>query len=677
MKKIRWTIGRKLTAGFGAVVALMLVMSAITYSQVRAVDQDRLTLTEMDIPTEKLALQLRGNVHAALSAHRGYIILGLEELRQERAAIWKQIDIQTQQLQELIDAQGSADSKQAMVELTGVLSDFASSQEKIVQVAQLPANTPATVAFEKTAAPLGQEMQNRLEAILAAEQQLPATAERRQLLQQVNYAELHLLKVTAALTQFLNDGRGDQRANLEDELAACSRSVEKLKSMAHLLTSDQREDFDTYLSVRDRFISEAGQIVAVRASPQWNQAQFLCSTTVTPLAIEADGILAGIVKTSLEDAAVQEASLSERSSFLQLMVLVLAGIATVLSVGIALLLRRAICPPLERAAEAAQRVADGDLTVRVKATSNDEVGDLSRNFNHMVDNIAEIIGLVAETAADVASASTQIAATSEQMSVGMQDQSNQVTQISAAVEEMSASVIEVARKSAEAADNAEQSGRAASEGGLVVDQTIGEINAIREAVDASSKSVAELGKRGEQIGAIIEVINDIADQTNLLALNAAIEAARAGEHGRGFAVVADEVRKLADRTTQATEEIGQSISAIQTETTSAVERMDAGSRQVESGVGKATEAGRSLTQIVSNAREVASMIQSIAAATEQQSATSEEVARNIEGIAAVTEQSRDGSARAAEAAHVLAERAERLKDLVSKFRVQPATAAAA
>ena len=676
MKKIRWTIGRKLTAGFGAVVTLMLVMSAMTYLQVRAVDRDRTKLTETDIPTEKLALQLRGNVHAALSAHRGYIILGLEELKQERARIWKDIDAQADELQGLITNHGSKESRESMTKLNSVLKDFASSQEQIVQVAQLPANTPATVAFESTAAPLAKEMQNRLEAILAAERQLPATAERRQLLQQVNYAEMHLLKVSSALTQFLTNGRGDQRASLEDELAACSRSVDKLKSMAGLLTTDQRRDFDTYLSVRDDFIREAGEIVALRASPRWNQAQFLCSTTVTPLAIEADQILSGIVKSSLQDAAVQEASLAERSTFLQSMVLVLAGIATVLSIGIALLLRRAICPPLERAAAAAQQVADGDLTVRVKATSNDEVGDLSRNFNHMVDKISEIIGLVTQTATDVAQASNQIAATSEQMSVGMQDQSNQVTQISAAVEEMSASVIEVARKSAEAASNAEESGRAASEGGSVVDQTIGEINAIREAVDASSKSVAELGKRGEQIGAIIEVINDIADQTNLLALNAAIEAARAGEHGRGFAVVADEVRKLADRTTQATEEIGQSISAIQTETTSAVERMDAGSRQVESGVGKATEAGRSLTQIVSNAREVASMIQSIAAATEEQSATSEEVARNIEGIAAVTQQSRDGSAKAAEAAHILAERAERLQGLVSKFKVQPASAAA-
>ncbi|MEO1237288.1 MAG: methyl-accepting chemotaxis protein, partial [Planctomycetota bacterium] len=288
-----------------------------------------------------------------------------------------------------------------------------------------------------------------------------------------------------------------------------------------------------------------------------------------------------------------------------------------------------------------------------------------------VQRIHDVMAVVSGTTNEVASAATEIAATSEQMSAGMVEQSAQVTQISAAVEEMSASVVEVARKSAEASGNAEQSGRAATDGGAVVDQTIDEMNAIRDAVCASARSVEELGKRGEQIGQIIEVINDIADQTNLLALNAAIEAARAGEHGRGFAVVADEVRKLADRTTQATEEIGESIQAIQAETTSAVERMDAGSRQVESGVAKATDAGQSLTQIVSNARDVAGMIQSIAAATEEQSATSEEVARNVESIAAVTREANDGSEQAAIAAQQLSERAERLRDLVGKFKVDP------
>ena len=188
-------------------------------------------------------------------------------------------------------------------------------------------------------------------------------------------------------------------------------------------------------------------------------------------------------------------------------------------------------------------------------------------------------------------------------------------------------------------------------------------------MSASSESVTELGKRGEEIGKIIEVINDIADQTNLLALNAAIEAARAGDAGRGFAVVADEVRKLADRTTKATDEVGESIEAIQSETKLAVERMASGTEEVEKGVVLVTQAGDSLKQIVDGAQDVSGMIGSIAAAAEQQSAASEQVSNNIEKISAVSKEATEGADQASRAASELSSKAEGLQVLVSKFKV--------
>ena len=213
----------------------------------------------------------------------------------------------------------------------------------------------------------------------------------------------------------------------------------------------------------------------------------------------------------------------------------------------------------------------------------------------------------------------------------------------------------------------EHSGRTAEEGGGVVEQTVTGMNAISEAVSASADSVRELGARGEQIGQVIEVINDIADQTNLLALNAAIEAARAGEHGKGFAVVADEVRKLADRTTKATDEVAQSITAIQNETAAAVSKMESGTDEVQRGVEKAREAGSSLGEIVQGARDVASLIQSIAAAAEEQSTASEQVSRNVESITAVTGQTSEGARQSAAASTQLSGKAEQLQQLVGRF----------
>lgn len=668
MSKIRLTIGVKLILGFTAVVALMVAMSGITYQQAKGVADEQQDLVERVVPMETLALKLRGKVHAALSAHRGYIILGLEELKTERAKIWTEIDAEVIELDELIQQSTSAEAKENMATLKGILVDFKNSQAEIVAVAHEEDNTPATVAFEQTALPYGKKMMAHLEAILHAEEAQPTTPERKMLVQRVSFAGMHLLKVTAALTQFLENGDPGQLELVQQELVACSKSVEKLQTMTGLFTPGQAKDFDAYFTARAKFIEEAKQVIATRSSPEWNQAQFICSTQVTPMAIQADALLSEVVDSAVNEAEEKIAGLQASASFLQQVVIGLTAFAALASIGIAWLLRRLICPPLVRAAKAAQQVAQGDLTVRVKCTSKDEVGDLGRNFNEMVGRVSDIISEVTQTASEVAAASTQIASNSEQISLSMTDQNSQVTQISAAVEEMSASVVEVARKSADASKNAELSGEAASEGGNIVEQTIEEMNLISEAVSASSKSVQDLGERGQQIGEIIGVINDIADQTNLLALNAAIEAARAGEHGRGFAVVADEVRKLADRTTQATDEISESIQAIQSETTSAVERMSQGTKKVEVGVARATDAGTSLTQIVGNAREVAGMIQSIAAATEEQSATSEEVARSIEQIASVSQQAKDGTDQAALAAQQLSEQAERLQSMVGRFK---------
>ncbi len=335
-----------------------------------------------------------------------------------------------------------------------------------------------------------------------------------------------------------------------------------------------------------------------------------------------------------------------------------------------MLVVRSIVKPMNAILTRIKDIAEGegDLTQRVDDKRRDEIGELGKWFNKFVDRIDMIIGEVSGAMSEVASASTEIAASSEEMAKGMTEQNREISQVSAAVEQMSASVIEVARKSGDAANNANEAGRAAETGGEVVEKTIDGMEAISAAVSASAASVTELGKRGEQIGQIIDVINDIADQTNLLALNAAIEAARAGEHGRGFAVVADEVRKLADRTTKATAEVAESINAIQVETSGAVDRMHAGTEEVKVGVGRATEAGHSLRQIVTSAKEVAGMIQSIAAAAEQQSAASEEVSRSITSIGSIVKVAEQGAQQAAEAVSSLAERSNRLQNMIGQFK---------
>jgi methyl-accepting chemotaxis protein len=315
------------------------------------------------------------------------------------------------------------------------------------------------------------------------------------------------------------------------------------------------------------------------------------------------------------------------------------------------------------------KFADGDLTVELKIEHDDEIGKLYSGFNKAVQNIKIMLGKVSEAVSATAKASNEISSSTEEMSAGAQEQSAQTSEVAGAVEEMTKTILETTRNSSIAAETAKNAGTSAKEGGKVVSETIVGMNRIAEVVKKSAETVHALGKSSDQIGEIVQVIDDIADQTNLLALNAAIEAARAGEQGRGFAVVADEVRKLAERTTKATKEIAGMIKQIQKDTSGAVESMSKGTEEVEIGISLADKAGKSLQEIIQGADKAVDVITRVAAASEEQSSTSEQISKSIEAISNVTNESSSGIREIARASEDLNRLTLNLQELIGKFNI--------
>ncbi|MBI2419121.1 MAG: methyl-accepting chemotaxis protein [Ignavibacteriales bacterium] len=238
---------------------------------------------------------------------------------------------------------------------------------------------------------------------------------------------------------------------------------------------------------------------------------------------------------------------------------------------------------------------------------------------------------------------------------------------------MTKTIFETSKSTNQASETAKNSGKRAAEGGKVVQQTIEGMNRISQVVNHSANTVFQLGQNSEKIGEIIQVIDDIADQTNLLALNAAIEAARAGEQGRGFAVVADEVRKLAERTTKATKEIALMIKQIQSDTSQAVASMKEGTIEVENGKKLANQAGSVLAEIVHGADLVSDVVSQVAAASEEQSATAEEIGKNIESMSLVMQETAQGVQQIAQAAEGLNRLTEGLENLIAQFKINSNT----
>jgi len=338
-----------------------------------------------------------------------------------------------------------------------------------------------------------------------------------------------------------------------------------------------------------------------------------------------------------------------------------------------------ILRPIMRIKDVVNSYANGDLTTRadVKVAFlgkelDDEVSELGKSVDEMADKMSTVIGKMSESSKHLAVASNQLNVSSTSMEIGANKQNEQTTHVATAMEEMGATVMEVARSSQDVAESASSARDIASNGGSVVREAIIAMQEVSESTSVTADMISKLGKSSEEIGTIVSVINDIADQTNLLALNAAIEAARAGEQGRGFAVVADEVRKLAERTGTATKEISIMIGAIQNDTGIAVNAMSAGTQKVENGVKLANEAGEALGQIDTGIQNVSDMINQIATATEEQSATTDEININMEAITEVSVSTIYSIKEVVRSTDELSVLAKDLDALVSGFRLPQA-----
>lgn len=402
---------------------------------------------------------------------------------------------------------------------------------------------------------------------------------------------------------------------------------------------------------------------------KFSQADALRKTALDPAYKQASQAIDNLIQYQVSNAKNEFERVTRLTKTILIASIASIVIGLILSILIGIVITRSVSCGVRELDRAASKLANGDLTARATWESKDELGDVSRVFNKMASEFSSLITQVHQSADQVANAAEIQAASAEKVSLISTNQTQQATIAASSIEELNSAVKEVAQKSAEVVAAANEASSMTAAGQQVVNNAASGIQKVSNTVSESAQMIAALGQRSDQIGQIVNVIKDIADQTNLLALNAAIEAARAGEQGRGFAVVADEVRKLAERTTTATSEISQMISAIQAETSNAVSTMERGSAQVSEGVSMANQAGKSLQEINNSVKRVVEMVQQIATSTSSQSESSDAITHRVEHIAQMALENTASVDETTRSSHDLQKLSAHLQQLVSKFKL--------
>lgn len=640
-------VGHKLLLGFALVLLLTLAVAMTGFYATTAVGQQAVQLNNVAaIQTQILQLRLAekdfmlaadpaatdplNTQSALLESHLSQqleqsdspaLALRLQALRQTSSAY-------VAQFERLRQSQGAA---QAALTGIGIRADEARMQFELVEM----------------------DMNSAVHEFYLDHQGLPGNDNSLALAESASALLKQLHDLRGKETRFILQG-GDERANQwQTAVSAMEAAAQSLHdSLGDLQKAALAEALSALSDYRQSFL-------------HYRQSRAEASGSQQQLAELAQAMLQQVEQTYAAQQQDMQAATHQVLRWLGAMTLV----AIVLGLAAAWLIRRLIVVPLQHSVHVAQRVAAGDLSLDMQKPRGDEVGQLLNALQAMTSSLRSLVGQIGGGVAQIAAAAEQLSAVSEQTRAGVQEQTLETAHTANAMRQMSDSVQQVARHTADASQAAQDADRQAREGEQVVCAAVLQIGRLSAEVGKSSQTIGQVQEESQRIGSVLDVIKSIAEQTNLLALNAAIEAARAGEQGRGFAVVADEVRALARRTQESTAEIEVLIQGLQGRVQQAVGQMLGNQQLSDDTVTRIDFASHALTGITQAVSHIEQMNLQIAAAAEQQRAVAENINRSVDNVRLVSEQSAAATAQTASSSAELARLGAELQDLVGRFRL--------